>query len=299
MKRKTNISQVITTSGTAAPNLALAGSPATRAPAGRLERIQLAEIQRAENGQSGGNPRTSFDAHKLTELTASLKELGLLEPIVVLPRGTDGRYPLVAGERRIRAAAQAGWTEIDAIIKRVDELQPRDAPVARIVENLIREDLSRADLARGLRNLVEHWGETLESAGKKLGRSKSWMSAQLAYARLIDEVPEAQALDYSSAERIARLPDPRERQRSVKETLALVSAGATKRDAAQAVTNGKTARGLRTGRAGHVITPEAAATQLSTLLARAQRLIHRIPQKQRKLRQNARKEIEKLLDSLD
>jgi ParB family chromosome partitioning protein len=122
----------------------------------------------------------------LTELTASIKEKGVLEPLLVKPMRT-GRWTIIAGERRWRAATAASLTEIPCIEMDVD-----DAEVAEIalIENMQRKDLTPWEEADGLRALCERFGYTHEEVAKKVGKSRSTVTEALSIAAIPEEIRE-------------------------------------------------------------------------------------------------------------
>jgi len=126
-------------------------------------------------------PRTEIG--DLTELTASISEKGVLEPLLVKP--TDGRWMIIAGERRWRAANAAGLTEVPCIEMDVDE-----AAVAEIalIENMQRKDLTPWEEADGLRALCERFGYTHEDVARKVGKSRSTVTEALSIASIPKEI---------------------------------------------------------------------------------------------------------------
>jgi ParB family chromosome partitioning protein len=122
----------------------------------------------------------------LTELTASIKEKGVLEPLLVKPMRT-GRWTIIAGERRWRAATAASLTEVPCIEMDVD-----DAEVAEIalIENMQRKDLTPWEEADGLRALCERFGYTHEEVAKKVGKSRSTVTEALSIAAIPEEIRE-------------------------------------------------------------------------------------------------------------
>lgn len=113
-------------------------------------------------------PRKNFDQEALEELAQSIKEYGLIQPIVVTKK--DGYYSIVAGERRWRASKIAGLTEIPAIIREDDE---RINSEISLIENMQREDLNPYEKAIGVRMLIDNYGLTQEEVAKKLGKGRS------------------------------------------------------------------------------------------------------------------------------
>lgn len=143
-------------------------------------------------------PRKFFDTVSLEELTESIEEFGVLQPISV--RKVRGGYELVAGERRFRAAENAGLDTIPAIVLNVDE---KKSALLALLENLQREDLSFFEVAESYQNLIKNQGMTQEEIAKKLGKSQSNIANKL---RLLRLYPRTRRLisEYSLSERHAR-----------------------------------------------------------------------------------------------
>ncbi len=114
-------------------------------------------------------PRVHFDEDTLSELSASIRAIGLLQPILVRP-AKDGRYELIAGERRWRAATRAGLTLIPAIIRITDDVSSVEQA---LVENLHRQDLTPLEEAAAYQQLLDDFNMTHENIAKKVGRSRS------------------------------------------------------------------------------------------------------------------------------
>lgn len=119
-------------------------------------------------------PRQRFDEDALDALAASIREVGVLQPIVVRPIGSDGSYTLVAGERRCRAARRAGLEELPAVI-RPEEAESTSLAEA-LIENVQREDLSPLEEASGYQMLLEDYGMTHETVAHRVGKSRSAVS---------------------------------------------------------------------------------------------------------------------------
>ncbi len=113
-------------------------------------------------------PRKNFNQEALEELAESIKEYGLIQPIVVTKK--DGYYSIIAGERRWRASKIAGLTEIPAIVREDDERKNNEIA---LIENMQREDLNPYEKALGIKNLMTTYGFTQEEIAKKLGKSRS------------------------------------------------------------------------------------------------------------------------------
>jgi len=150
-------------------------------------------------------PRTEIG--DLTELTASITEKGVLEPLLVKPT-SDGRWMIIAGERRWRAATAAGLEEVPCIEMDVD-----DAEVAEIalIENMQRKDLTPWEEADGLKALSERFGYTHEEVARKVGKSRSTVTEALSIAALPDSIREiCRACEITSKSlllQIVRQPD--------------------------------------------------------------------------------------------
>jgi ParB family chromosome partitioning protein len=131
--------------------------------------------------------RRYFDPHALKELSESIRESGVVQPIVL--RSTVWGYELLAGERRWRAAQQAGLHEIPAVIR--DDLSDTEAFVIGLVENLQRESLTPMETASGLKRLGEIFALTHEQIGERVGKSREYVSNHM---RLLNLVPAVQTM---------------------------------------------------------------------------------------------------------
>ena len=128
-------------------------------------------------------PRRTFDEDALRELAASIESVGVIQPIVVCE--TDGRYRIIAGERRYRACRMAGLEMIPAIVRNWDQQRQLEAA---LIENLQRDDLNAIEEARGVRRLMEEGGLTQERAAERLGKSRSALANLLRLLTLEDAV---------------------------------------------------------------------------------------------------------------
>lgn len=129
-------------------------------------------------------PRKIFDEKALEELSKSIKQNGIIQPLLVRPM-SDGSYQLVAGERRWRAARMAGVTEIPVTIR---EMTDEEASVFALIENLQREDLNPVEEAQGLKSLIETYGFTQEEAAERVGKSRVAVTNTLRLLKLPDSV---------------------------------------------------------------------------------------------------------------
>ena len=151
-------------------------------------------------------PRVEFG--DLTELTASIAEKGVLEPLLVRPNRLTGRWMIIAGERRYRSAMKAGLKEVPCVEMEVD-----DGTIAEIalIENMQRKDLTVWEEADGLLALCDRFGYTHDDVARKVGKSRTTVTEAMAIARIPEEVREiCKAADInakSSLLQIVRQPD--------------------------------------------------------------------------------------------
>jgi len=131
---------------------------------GGVEQIGVGVIT-ANNNQ----PRTVFDDEKIEQLSYSIKEHGILQPLVLMEVGV-GEYMIIAGERRYRAAKKAGLKTVPAVVRTAGELEQLEIA---LVENIQREDLSSVEQAVSIKRLREEFGQTYESIAKRLGKAES------------------------------------------------------------------------------------------------------------------------------
>ncbi|MEQ9645892.1 MAG: ParB/RepB/Spo0J family partition protein [Sandaracinaceae bacterium] len=130
-------------------------------------------------------PRTRFDDAKLDELAASIRHLGVLEPILVRERAGQPGYEIIAGERRWRAAQRAGLKRVPVFVR---ELGTDEAFEAALVENLQREDLNPIETAKAFQRLVDEHGHTQESVAQRVGKDRSTIANALRLLKLPPQV---------------------------------------------------------------------------------------------------------------
>ncbi|WP_058486392.1 nucleoid occlusion protein [Defluviitalea phaphyphila] len=151
-------------------------------------------------------PRKNFDKKALEELTNSIKEYGVMQPITVRMIGNSS-YELVAGERRLRACKNAGLDVIPAVLVDVND---QDSAVLSLIENLQREELNFLEESEAYNNLMQDYGFTQEELAKRLGKSQSTIANKLRLLKLSSEVKKV-ILENNLSERHARallrLPD--------------------------------------------------------------------------------------------
>jgi ParB family chromosome partitioning protein len=171
------------TSPTTRDRAAVDGAAADRAtaPAG----VRLLELRLADVDANPGQPRTVFDEDTLAELAQSIREVGVLQPIVVRPSSAAGRYEIVMGERRFRASALADRTTIPAIVRETsDDDLLRDA----LLENLHREQLNPLEEAAAYKQLLEDFGATHDQLAQRVGKSRAHVSNTLRLMNLPGKV---------------------------------------------------------------------------------------------------------------
>jgi ParB family transcriptional regulator, chromosome partitioning protein len=156
------------------------------APESSSEDERLAQLPVETLRPGKYQPRTRMDEASLADLAESIRARGVIQPVVVRPVG-EGRYELLAGERRWRAARIAGLERIPAIIREV----PDDVALGiGLIENIQREDLNPIEEAAGLKRLIDEFRLTHEEAARAVGRSRAGVTNLL---RLLDLAPAAQA----------------------------------------------------------------------------------------------------------
>lgn len=189
-------------------------------------------------------PRRHFGPEALADLVASIRAQGIIQPLVVRPSaGKPAAYEIIAGERRWRAAQQAGLAEVPAVVRNISD---RDALAIALVENLQREDLSPIEEAEAYRRLIEEYTLTQEAVAEVIGKSRAQITNTLRLLRLPPEVREMlasgllsaghgralvgaldpeelakrivrQGLTVRQAEQMAKLPPPGPRAKPVKD----------------------------------------------------------------------------------
>ena len=141
------------------------------------------EVKVADIRPCAFQPRTNFDGEALQSLCDSIKEKGILQPLLV--RSKNGKYELIAGERRWRAAQMAGLERVPVIIK---ELSDQETLEIALIENLQRENLSAIEEAEGLNRLMHEYEYTQDVLGKVIGKSRSYIANSLRLLSLPEEV---------------------------------------------------------------------------------------------------------------
>jgi len=175
-------------------------------------------------------PRRRFDAESTTALADSIKAQGIVQPVLVRPRAAGG-FELIAGERRWRAAQQAGTPTIPALVRETDD---RDTLLLGIVENVAREQLSPVEEARAYALLIDEFGLSLGEIGERVGRSNPAISNRVRLLELPEDVlgmVERGELTDGHARAVLAVPDNEGRRRLARE---IVTKGLTVRAAERA-----------------------------------------------------------------
>ena len=148
--------------------------------------LQTNKVPIADLDRNKYQPRTIFDEDKLTELSLSIKENGVIQPIAVRPnKYNPGKFEIVAGERRWLAAQKAGLNEVPVIVLNVDDQKSLEIA---IVENVQRQDLNIVEEARGYQRLVKEFGYDHETISKFMSKSRSHVSNTLRLLSLPEDV---------------------------------------------------------------------------------------------------------------
>ena len=188
---------------------ALLGDAALQSQEGGSIRLPISQIE-----ASLGQPRKHFDEDALAELSESIRQHGVLQPLTVRRLGS-GYYQIIAGERRWRAARMAGLPEVPAIVIEADD---RKAMELAMIENLQREDLNPIEEAEGFRSLIEAYGMTQEEASSRVGRSRPAVANALRLLALPDNIQSFLVLGSISsghARALLQLKQPDEQLRTV------------------------------------------------------------------------------------
>jgi ParB family chromosome partitioning protein len=155
--------------------IATASAPPSTAERGAVTRVPIGQIR-----PNPYQPRKEFRAEELAELQASIEANGLLQPIVVRPASPSG-YELIAGERRLRAATQIGWSDIPVVVREIDD---QTLLTLALVENLQRTDLNAVEEAEGYQRLIEEFGLTQQRVAELVGKDRSSIANTLRVLQL-------------------------------------------------------------------------------------------------------------------
>jgi ParB family chromosome partitioning protein len=206
----------------------------------------LQEISVSSIDPNPNQPRNHFDEDALAELSASIKAIGLLQPVLVRPSSTPDRFELIAGERRWRASKRAGLSTIPAIVRVTDDVSSVEQA---LVENLHRQDLTPLEEAAAYQQLLEDFSMTHEQVAAKVGKSRSAITNSLRLLTLPPTIQQYLAegrLSAGHAKALLGTPD-----RALQESLARV-----------AVEQSLTVRGLEEA-VRNAVNPGAASTTVA------------------------------------
>ena len=184
----------------------------------RATQAQMREVPVSKILPNPAQPRLSYDEESLTELADSIREHGVLQPILVRPSGT--KYELIAGERRWRASGMVGRESIPAIVVEFDE---QTALEVSIIENLQREDVSPLEEAAMFRKMTETFGYSVRQLAQKVGKDKGYIENRLRLSDAPADIRELVSLrkdTISHAYELMKLGDERKRRRLAKRIVA-------------------------------------------------------------------------------
>jgi ParB family chromosome partitioning protein len=185
---------------------------------GAAPESSLAEIPIGSIHPNPRQPRRRFEPEATAGLAGSIRAQGMLQPVIVRPRAGGG-YELIAGERRWRAAKEAGSATVPAVVRAADD---RDSILLALVENVAREQLSAVEEARAYAVLIDEFGLSLGDVAERVGRSKASVSNRLRLLELPDEVLWMLArgdLSEGHARAVLSVPDAAGRRRLARRTV--------------------------------------------------------------------------------
>ena len=197
-----------------------------------VQQIKITEIE-----PNIEQPRKKFDEEKLNELATSIKQYGVIQPIIVTPK--DEYYQIIAGERRWRASKLAGLTEIPCIVRNNDDRKNREIA---LIENIQREDLNPIDKARGFRQLLDEYGLTQQELADIVGISRSALTNTVRLLNLdprIMKLAEEGKLLECHCRSLMAIDDV---EKQYKAALRIIENGETVRDIERKVKNAKEAK---------------------------------------------------------
>ena len=188
-----------------------------------LKNLKITEVEPNRN-----QPRKNFNQEALEELAESIKEYGLIQPIIVTQK--DGYYSIIAGERRWRACKLAGLKEIPAILREDDEKKNNEIA---LIENIQREDLNPYEKALGIKNLMDSYGFTQEEIAKKLGKGRSTIANSIRILNLdprVIELAKQGQLSEGHCKALLAITDP---EKQYMTAMDMIERGTTVRDIEQ------------------------------------------------------------------
>ncbi len=236
--------------------------PSEGAAAHDVEQLPVAQLR-----PNPFQPRQGLDRKTLDGLIASIRDNGLLQPVVVRPVG-DGAWEVVAGERRFRAVQELGWTHVPAVIRDADD---RTMVVLALIENLQREDLNPLDEAHAYRRLVDEFGLTQSQVADRVGRDRSTIANTIRLLALPDPVQQQVARGEISAGHARALLGLEDEKRVIDLARAAARDGLSVREVERRVRQRRRGDGGRRKTAGRGTAPpaDAYAARAEQALARA------------------------------
>ncbi len=179
----------------------------------------ISEIEISRISPNPEQPRRTFDEESLAELASSIRELGVVQPLT-LRMTDDGNYQIIAGERRWRAASQAGLTSVPAYVRRASDSEMTEMA---LIENIQREDLNAIEVALGFKQLIEKYSLTQERLSERLGKKRATIANHLRLLKLPAEIQlglRDRDIDMGHARAILAVNDPKFQLRLYKRILA-------------------------------------------------------------------------------
>ena len=178
----------------------------------------ISEIEISRIVPNPDQPRRTFDDDSLEELAASIRELGIVQPLT-LRLASDGNYQIIAGERRWRAASRAGLASVPAYVRLASDSEMTEMA---LIENIQREDLNSIEVALGFKQLIDKYSLTQERLSERLGKNRATIANHLRLLKLPAEIQlglRDRRIDMGHARAILAVADPKEQLRLYKRTL--------------------------------------------------------------------------------
>lgn len=191
-------------------------TPTTKISAGRGEAVEALVSKIKSNPQQ---PRTTIDKAPLQELAASIREHGIIQPLVV-SEAVDGSYELLAGERRLRAAKMIGLRQVPVVVRSASKQQKLEVA---LVENVQRENLNPVEEAQAYRRLMDEFNLTQDQVAKKVGKSRSAVTNILRILTLPEKMQVALAkgeISFGHAKTLLGVKDEKQREKLFQDILA-------------------------------------------------------------------------------
>ena len=167
----------------------------------------ICEIELSKIQPNPDQPRSVFDEESLDELTASIRSLGIIQPITVKETG-DGQYLIISGERRYRASLKAGLTQIPAYVKTAED---DNVVEMALIENIQREDLNAIEIALAYQKLIDNYGLTQEQLSERVGKKRTTIANYLRLLKLPAEIQmglKDKRIDMGHARALISVEDP-------------------------------------------------------------------------------------------